>query len=142
MEAEAPSCIGVAQAGSAQVDDRGEILLLIERRGADSLALERLDDAPIEERSGHLHGVARHDPSVETVEPARARVIPGAVFDHHVTMDAEALRLPERRVGDLVHADGARRWLVHPERIPGESPPPIRPRPRISPALAPSHGGG
>src|SRR5262249_58251485 len=115
MEAEAASCIGVARAGSAQVDDRGEILLLIERRGADSLALERLGDAPIEERSGHLHGVARDDTRVEAVEPARARVVPGAVFDHHVTVDAGALRLPGPPGGDLGHAAGSRRQLLDAE---------------------------
>src|SRR5881296_3293277 len=41
-EAKAAPCVGVAWAGSAQVDHGRQILLLLERGGIDPLAFERL----------------------------------------------------------------------------------------------------
>src|SRR2546428_3568800 len=94
MEAEAASCVGVARAGSAQVDDRGEILLLLERRGADSLALERLGDAPIEQPAGPLHGSAPADAPLEACGPSPAPGLPLATLGGHLTQDCEAPPLP------------------------------------------------
>src|SRR5213594_4310011 len=42
--------VDVARAGAAQVDDRGQVLLLLERGGGDALARQRARDAAIQER--------------------------------------------------------------------------------------------
>src|SRR5206468_11327249 len=105
---EAPRRIGVASPRSAQVDDGGQILLSLRRGRDDTAAPDRARDLAIQQGRGHLDGVARHDPTVEGVEPARRRIEPGALLDHDVVVDAVAPRLAEGRVGDLVHADRAR----------------------------------
>ena len=72
--------------------------------------------------------MARHDARVEAVEPTGVQIVPGAVFDHHMVVDAVALRLLKRPVGDLVHADRARRRLIPLQGIPRRTPPPVGPR--------------
>src|SRR5262245_62306620 len=121
-EAKAPARVGVARTGAAQVDHRGEILLLLERGVGNPLATERARNAAVQERGRQLDRVTGYDARVETVEPARSHVMPGAHLDHHVVVDAVALGLLERRVGDLVHADRARRRPVHRTRVPGWIP--------------------
>ena len=130
---EAAPCIGLARPGAAQVNHCGQILLLLER-GA-PLASHRARDAAIQQGCCQLNGVARHDASVEAVEPARVRVVPGSILDHDMVVDAVLLRLAERPVSDLIHADCARRRLVQLERIPRQAPPPVRPCHRVAPAL-------
>src|SRR5439155_19197296 len=76
-QAEATPCVVVARPGSAQVDDGGQILLLLERGSGAPLAPHRVRDATIQEGGGQLDGVARHDARVEAVEPARRHVVPG-----------------------------------------------------------------
>src|SRR5438093_12655329 len=98
---EAAARVGVARPAATEMDDGGQILFLLERRGGDPLASHRRRDTAIEEGGGHLDGVARHDARVETVEPARSPLVPGTILDDHMVVDAVALGLPERRVGDL-----------------------------------------
>src|SRR5206468_2790603 len=83
----------VARSGATQVDDGGQVLLLLQRGGGDPLALQRLGHAAIQEPGGQLDGVTGHHARVEAVEPARAHVVPGALFDHHVVVNAVAPRL-------------------------------------------------
>src|SRR5207249_2305415 len=98
-----------------------------------------------------LDRMAGHDAGVETVEPARARVVPWTVFSHGVVVDAVALRISERRVGDLEHSDRARRGPVQLEGVPAEAPAPARARDGMARAfdlgergeqLGRDHGGG
>src|SRR2546428_311414 len=107
-----------ARPSSTEVDDGGEILLLLERGGGDPLATHRRRNTAIQESGGHLDGVARHDAGVDTVEPARSPLVPGAILDDHVVVDAVALGLTERRVGDLVHSDRAPGRPGHLQQIP------------------------
>src|SRR2546428_3010324 len=58
---EAAACEGVARSSSTEVDDGGEILLLLERGGRAHLAPHRRRDTAIQESGGHLDGVARPD---------------------------------------------------------------------------------
>jgi hypothetical protein len=131
----APPRVGVARTGSAQVDDRGQVLFLLEVGRADPLARQRSCDAAVQVGGSHLDGVARDDTGVEAVEPARPPVVPGPILHYRVVMDAVAPRVPERAVRDLVHPDRARRRLVDLEGIPGPTPPPVGPGHRIARAL-------
>src|SRR4051812_30445828 len=54
---EAAAREGVAGGAAAQVDDRGQVLLLRERRGDDAPPREGPRDAAVEEGRGHLDGV-------------------------------------------------------------------------------------
>ena len=96
--------------------------------GDDPPALERARDVAVEQRRGHLDRVARQHARVEAPEPA-------AVLDHHVVPHAVAPGLPEGGVGDLVHADRARRGPVHVERVPRHPPAPVGAGHRVARAL-------
>src|SRR3977135_477803 len=76
---EAAARVSLAPRGAAEVDDGGEILFLLERRRA---AREHVGDPAVEQRRGHLDGVAGHDAGIEAVEPARTGVVPWTVPDH------------------------------------------------------------
>jgi len=127
-EAEPAARVGIARALAAEMDDGGQILLLPERRGDDAPALQGAGDHAIEHRRGQLDRVARQHARVETPEPA-------LVLGHHVIAHAEALRLPEGGIGDLVHADRARRGTIHLERVPRHLPAPVGAGHRIARAL-------
>ena len=115
----------VAGAASAQVDNCREVLTLLQRGSGNAVISESARDRAIQQRCGHFHRVPGHHARVEPVEPARPRVVPGAVLDHDVVMDAVAPGFREGAVGDLKHADGARGRPVHFEWVPTEPPPPI-----------------
>ena len=127
-QTEAVRRIGVPLPRPAQEDHGGQILLPLGRGGGDPMTPDGARDTAIQKGRRHLDGVTRHDTAVEDIEPARRRVEPRAVLDHHVVVDAVALRFAESRIGDLVHADRAGRRLVHLERIPRQTPAPVRPR--------------
>src|SRR5262245_44020630 len=57
-ESEPPARVRIAQATSAQVDHGCEVLTLWQRGGGEAVALERSSDLAIEQRRGHLHGIA------------------------------------------------------------------------------------
>ena len=111
-ESEAVCCIGVALCSSTEMDHDGQILLLLERSRSEPLVCQRARDVSVELGRGQLDRMARHDARIETVEPSRFHVVPGAILNHHVIVDAVVLRFAERPVGGLVHADRARCRLV------------------------------
>src|SRR4029453_8370751 len=119
----------------AEMDQGGQVLLLLEGHRGEPLAGQHARHLAIQQRRGELHGVARYHPRIELIEPARVDIVPGAGLDPHVTVDAEPPRLREGRVRELEHADRARRRLIEREWIPGELPAPVRPRYRIAGAL-------
>src|SRR5689334_6268924 len=55
-EPETAARIDVAGAGTTEVNDRGQVLLLAQAGGADPVALERARDGAIEQRGGPLDG--------------------------------------------------------------------------------------
>src|SRR5260221_8088275 len=75
---EAAAGIDLAPRGAAEVDDGGEILLLLERRRD---AREHVRDTAVEQSRGHLDRMAGHDAGVEGVEPAPGRADPWALSD-------------------------------------------------------------
>src|SRR4051812_6825245 len=72
---------------------------------------------------------------VERVEPARVRVVPRPVLEGDVIVDAVAPGLCECAIGELKYPDGARRRSVYVERVPAESPAPVRPCHGVTAAL-------
>src|SRR5690348_13368353 len=67
-ESEPAAHVHSAHAASAQVNDSGEVLALLQRGGRDVIALERSYDRAIEQRCGHFHCIAGHHARVERVE--------------------------------------------------------------------------
>ena len=49
-------------------------------------------DGAIQQSRRHLDGVARQDAGIETVEPTRFHVVPGAFLNHHMIVNTVALR--------------------------------------------------
>src|SRR5262245_51833275 len=68
---EASSRVSIARSRSAQVNERGQILLALRRGRGDPVTPDGAHDLAIKECRGHLYGVTGHDPGVEAVEPAR-----------------------------------------------------------------------
>src|SRR4029453_11171411 len=62
----------VAPSGAAKVNDRGQVLLLLDRGGRGAVPRHRAGDAPVEQRRGHLDGVARDAPRGGAVVTTRA----------------------------------------------------------------------
>src|SRR5262245_29969533 len=87
--------------GAAQMDQGGEVLLLLRCRRDAGQAGEHWRDTAVQVDRRKLDGVARQDANIEAGEPA-------AVLDDRVLADAIAPRLGESRIGHLVHADRAR----------------------------------
>lgn len=61
--------------------------------------------------------------------------MPGTRLDYGVIADAVALRFSERRIGDLVHAYGARGRAIDRQWVRHELPPPVGPGKRIAGGL-------
>src|SRR5882672_12707704 len=99
------------------------------------MALQRARHAAIEIGRREFHRMRRDYPRVETIEPARIPVIPRAVLDNDMIVDAIASRLGERAVGDLVHPHGARRGTVYLEGPGVEGPAPVGAHHRIAGTL-------
>ena len=106
----------VGCAGAAKMDDCSEILFLSGGRAA-SLGPDRIGNLTIEKRRSHFNGMTRHDSTVETVEPTGVHVVPGAVFNDLMIVDAVMLSFLKRAVRDLKHADGAGGRLVPFQRV-------------------------
>lgn len=108
-ETKVPLRIVTTRPSAAKMDDRGQILLLLERCRPLS---DRFRYVTVEERGGQLDRMARNDPGVEAVEPTGVEVVPRPVFDDDMVMDTIALSFLKRAVGDLKHADCRRGRLV------------------------------
>src|SRR5712671_3516066 len=72
-ESEATARVFVTGAVSAQVDDRREVLPLLQRGGRHAVAGEDARDRAIQQRGRHLHSMSGYHPCVERVEPARVQ---------------------------------------------------------------------
>jgi len=99
--------VDITRPGAAQVDHAGQIMLLLERRGVDAPALQRIGDAAVQVGGRQLDRMGRHNARIETIEPARSQIVPGPVLDHNMVMNTVASRLSERRIGKLIHANRA-----------------------------------
>src|SRR5262249_36758181 len=108
-----------------QMDDCGELLLVLRVELGVLLAGENVPKVAVQINRRKLDRVARQYPSREPGEPA-------AVRDDNVTPDAKPPRLGESCSGHLEHADPARSWLVESDGIPAQPPTPISSRHRIS----------
>lgn len=106
-ETEPASGEGMAGSGAAEVNDGGELLLLVPADRGPRPGPEGSGDLTIEQGGCEFNGMARDDASVEAVEPAGMDIIPGAVFDHHMVVDTVAFRLPKCAIGQLEHPDRA-----------------------------------
>ena len=133
--AETASGEDLSRADSAQVNHGSQILLVRERGGANALPLQRPRHVSIQECRCHLGRVAGNDAEVQAVEPARFRLVPRSVLDDDVIVNAIAPRLAVCPVGDLVHANRARRRAIHVEGILGQAPAPVGPGNRVARAL-------
>lgn len=95
----------IVAAGScaAQMNDRSQLLFLVE--GGTSIP-DQPRDISVEQRGGHLHGMAGNDSAIETIEPTGIEIVPRSLFDDDMVVDAIAFCFLERAVGDLKHPDG------------------------------------
>ena len=98
QETKVPFCVVTASPGTAEMDDSGQVLLLLERRGSLSDGFRYMT---VKVRGGHLDRVTRDDSGVEAVEPTRIEVVPRPVFGDHMVMDTVTLPFLKRAVGDL-----------------------------------------
>src|SRR6266513_772716 len=94
-DSEAQARVFVTGTVSAKMDDRREVLPLLQRGGRHAVTGEDARDRAIQQRGGHLHRMSGHHTCVERVEPARVRVVPGPVLDYDVIVDAIAPGLCE-----------------------------------------------
>src|SRR5574337_1435686 len=100
-ETKIPLCVVTASPGTAEMDDRCQVLLLLERRRSFP---DRFRYVTVEIRGGQLDRVARDDPAVEAVEPTGVEIVPRPVFDDHMVLYTITLPFLKRAVGDLQHA--------------------------------------
>ncbi len=113
-ETKVPLCIVTTRPSTTEMDDRGEVLLLLERRW---LLSNQFSHMTVEERGGQLNRVTWDDSGVEAIEPTGVKVVPGPVFNDNMVVDTVARPFAKRAVGDLKHADCCRGRLVPLQRI-------------------------
>ena len=113
-ETKVPLYVITARPGTAEMDDGGQVLLLLERRRSLS---DQFRYVTIEERGGQLDCVARDDPGIEAVEPTGVEVVPRSVFDDHMVVDTVALPFLKCAIGDLEHTDCSRSRLIPLEGV-------------------------
>lgn len=113
-ETKVPFRIVTARASTAEMDDCGQVLFLLERR---RLFAEDIRHLTVEERGSQLDCVTWNDSGVKTVEPARVEVVPRSGFDDDMVVDTIALRFLKRAIGNLEHPDRGRGWLIPLEGI-------------------------
>lgn len=109
QETKVPFCVVTARPGPAEVDDRSQVLFLLECRRSLS---DRLCYVEIEVRGGQLDRVAWDDPGIETVEPTGVEIVPRSVFRDHMIVNTVTFPFLKRTVGNLEHADCRRGRLV------------------------------
>ncbi|ULA61859.1 MAG: hypothetical protein LZF60_380071 [Nitrospira sp.] len=118
-EVKAASGEGVARSCPAKVDQSGEVLFLLSGDSGISPGADCRGDLTVEQRGSQFDGMARNNARVETVEPAGMNLVPRAVLDHHMVVDAVAFCLSKCAIGQLEHPDCAGSWPVPVEGVPG-----------------------
>ena len=113
---------------AAEMDEGGEILLLLRACRCVWRAGKNRRDIVVQVHGRELDGMARDRAGIEAGEPAVG------IYDS-VPSDTVACRLGVSCIGHLVHAHSARGGLVHSEGIPGELPAPVGARHRIAGAF-------
>src|SRR5262249_12901538 len=93
---------------TAEMDQRRQVLLLLLRRRCVSITRQNVPDVHVQVGGGQLYRMAWYHAKVETVEPTGMPVVPGAIGNGHMVVNAIVPGLLERPMGELVHADGAR----------------------------------
>ena len=111
------SRVVVARAGTAQVDHRSQLLLVLECSGGHSAPLEGERDTSIEVGRCEFGRVSRHHPGIQAIEPARSPTIPRPILHGSVIVNAVAPRFCKRSVGNLIHPNGARSRPVNLEGL-------------------------
>jgi len=119
---------GRGGACAAEMDECGEILLLLRACRGVWRAGKNRRDIVVQVHGRELNGMARDRPGVEAGEPTVG-------IYHSIPSDTVACRLGVSSIGHLVHADSARGGLVHSEGIPSELPAPVGARHRIAGAF-------
>jgi len=102
---------------AAKVDNRRQPFFLICGRLPQTTTQNR-DDVSMKIRGSHLDRVAGYISAIETVEPARIRIVPRALGQDLMVANAIFSRLGERSVGKLKHTDRGRRRPVDFPRVP------------------------
>src|SRR5450631_3431179 len=129
---EAAPDVGIARTCAAEMDHCGQLLLMFERREIQVMALQSACDGAIEIRRRELHRMGRDHPCVQAIEPARIPIAPRAIFGNGMIVDAIASGLGKGAIGDLVHADCARRGAEYVERLGIKGPSPVSAHHRIA----------
>jgi hypothetical protein len=122
------ACVGRGRARAAEMDESGEILLLLRACGRYAGMGESCRHMAVQIHGGELDGMARDHADGEGGEPA-------AAIHDDVVADAGLSRLGVGRIDGLEQADGAGGGLVDRERIEAPLPAPIGACQRIAAAL-------
>jgi hypothetical protein len=89
------------------MDHCSQILLLLRRGDGNPPPAHRIHDAAVQQGRCQFNGMTRHGACVQAVEPTRFHIVPRAILNYHVVVDAVLLGFFERPVRDLVHAHRA-----------------------------------
>ncbi len=139
QEMKVPLCVIAAGPGAAEMYDRGQVLLLLERCRPIS---DRFCDVTVEVGGGQFDRMAWDDSGVEAVEPTRTQVVPWPVFDNDMIVDTVTLPFLKRAVRNLEHADRRRGRLVPFQGIRrNEAPSPVRSRHGVTGSFGLGQGG-
>src|SRR5687767_14261831 len=132
---------GLSPLRSAQMNHRSQFLLLRQANLGRATSSQNIDHALVQIRSGHFGRMARQIARIEAIEPAGSQIGPRTGRQNRVIPDAILPGLGERSVGDLKHANRARRRTIDFKRAPRPLPAPVRARDGISVALDLSQRG-
>ena len=103
---------------AAQVNYGSQFLLL---RPADfdrATSSQNIDHALVQIRGGHFDRMTRQRSSIEGIEPAGTEIVPRTLGHNGMITDAILARLSESSIGELKHAERARRRTIDFERVP------------------------
>src|SRR5580698_4954809 len=114
------------------MDQRRQLLFVSQRCGTHVMALQHGCYAAIQVSRSEFHRVTGQYPRVKAIEPTGSPIIPGTILDDRVMADTKASRLGKGAIRELIHADRARGWPIHLERLSRPRPAPIGARHRIS----------
>src|SRR5581483_3585307 len=124
----------------AQMNDRSQVLLLLQGGKTHAAREQSLGHGAVEICGCHLDRIARDYAHVETVEPARMPIVPAAVLDDVMVVNAIVLRLRKRPIRQLVHAHRARGRAVYLEGMRSPRPAPVGTDDRVAGSFHLSQG--